>query len=414
MQEMKWTCLQLGSREHYAIPRALRLDQSLECLLTDVWVPQGNGFEVLLGKFKPAFSQRRHDAIPDQLVQSNSLGLLAHELIAAKFCGKAGWELILSRNRWFQEWALRQLDGTLLGSTDVLFSYSYTAAQPFRCARKAACKKILGQIDPGPLHYDWVAEKTAAYRHLEYPGQSPPKEYWEAWRDEIDMSDRILVNSAWSAKLLTDAGVPAAKLTEIPLAYEAPAPEMTAMEMSRTSKAESFTPSRPLRILFLGQVTLTKGIGQFFDAIRMLSGASIEFTFAGHIGVRIPDDLRGAPHIRFLGPVDRRRCRELYAACDMFILPTLSDGFAITQLEAQAQGVPVLASPYCGQVVDHGQNGWLLKEVSPEAIAAAVESILLHPDEIARITANCRVAHRFTLEALRSNLSLLSRSIVGG
>jgi glycosyltransferase involved in cell wall biosynthesis len=51
------------------------------------------------------------------------------------------------------------------------------------------------------------------------------------------------------------------------------------------------------------------------------------------------------------------------------ILPTLSDGFAITQLEALAHGCPVIASQHCGTVVTHGLNGWLLPSLEPEAIA---------------------------------------------
>jgi glycosyltransferase involved in cell wall biosynthesis len=36
------------------------------------------------------------------------------------------------------------------------------------------------------------------------------------------------------------------------------------------------------------------------------------------------------------------------------ILPTLSDGFALTQLEALAYGCPVIASQFCGEVVTPG------------------------------------------------------------
>ena len=53
---------------------------------------------------------------------------------------------------------------------------------------------------------------------------------------------------------------------------------------------------------------------------------------------------------------------EKYKAADVFILPTLSDGFAITQLEAQAYGLPVISSKTCGGIVENGRNGIILEE----------------------------------------------------
>ena len=66
-------------------------------------------------------------------------------------------------------------------------------------------------------------------------------------------------------------------------------------------------------------------------------------------------------------PVTRKQAAEFYRDADVFILPTLSDGFAITQLEAQAHGLPVIASKNCGKVVENGVNGIILDEPSGHA-----------------------------------------------
>jgi glycosyltransferase involved in cell wall biosynthesis len=58
----------------------------------------------------------------------------------------------------------------------------------------------------------------------------------------------------------------------------------------------------------------------------------------------------------------------LYDRADVFILPTLSDGYAITQLEALARGLPVIASRHCGSAVVHGKNGWILPDLEPATI----------------------------------------------
>ena len=58
----------------------------------------------------------------------------------------------------------------------------------------------------------------------------------------------------------------------------------------------------------------------------------------------------------------------------------MSDGFAITQLEAQAYRLPVIASKFCGKVVENGFDGIVLDEPSAASIAAAVRDCIASPD----------------------------------
>ena len=54
----------------------------------------------------------------------------------------------------------------------------------------------------------------------------------------------------------------------------------------------------------------------------------------------------------------------------------MSDGFAITQLEAQAYRLPVIASKFCGKVVENGFDGIVLDEPSATCIAHAVRDCI--------------------------------------
>ncbi len=63
---------------------------------------------------------------------------------------------------------------------------------------------------------------------------------------------------------------------------------------------------------------------------------------------------------------------RIYQSADCFILPTLSDGYALTQLEALAHGMPVIASKRCGEAVAHGRNGWILEDLEPGTIATVI------------------------------------------
>lgn len=295
---------------------------------------------------------------------------------------KSSWSTILERNAWFGSWAAAQ---SARVASPVVFSYSYAARLPFAEAKRRGALCILGQIDPGPREEELVAEQTAAYRHLALPDEKAPQEYWDLWREEIAMANKIIVNSPWSAKLLTEAGVDAAKLVEIPLVYE------PSGSMEQGAGSVERRPSTRLQALFLGSVILRKGVGQLFDAIKMLKNEPVDFTFAGPIGVKIPDEISSMPNVRFLGPVDKTTAEGLYRGSDVFLFPTLSDGFGLTQLEALGHGLPVIASRHCGQVVEDRVSGLVLPEVSPEAIADAIMQLVRDPDVLDLLRANPRI-----------------------
>ena len=79
---------------------------------------------------------------------------------------------------------------------------------------------MLVQIDPGPEEENIVAEEAARAPELAGAWQPAPPEYWASWREECKLADRIVVNSEWSREGLIRGGVPAEKISIIPLVYE--------------------------------------------------------------------------------------------------------------------------------------------------------------------------------------------------
>ncbi|HWF89467.1 MAG TPA: glycosyltransferase, partial [Pyrinomonadaceae bacterium] len=83
---------------------------------------------------------------------------------------------------------------------------------------------------------------------------------------------------------------------------------------------------------------------------------------------------------------------------------TLSDGFGLTQLEAQAWKLPVIASRFCGEVVCDGMNGIVLDEVSGKTIADVIISLLRAPERLSAMSIQSGVDERFSLTTLASSL----------
>ena len=85
---------------------------------------------------------------------------------------------------------------------------------------------------------------------------------------------------------------------------------------------------------------------------------------------------------------------------DLMIFPTFSDGFGLTQLEAQSWRLPVVASRFCGEVVKEGSNGVVLPEVSAEAITTVLTSLLMQPDVLSKMSERSFVDAQFSLDGV--------------
>jgi glycosyltransferase involved in cell wall biosynthesis len=221
---------------------------------------------------------------------------------------------------------------------------------------------------------------------------------------------------------LVRSGVPREKVSIIPLAYETPdvggqkaaafaeAPAAREVGAARLYP-ERFTNERPMRVLFLGQVNLRKGAARLLEAARILRDAPVEFWIVGPVQIANADTLTRDARTKWFGPVTRKQAAETYRTADVFILPTLSDGFAITQLEAQAHGLPVIASRFCGGVIESGRNGLILEEPSAACIAAAIRDCIADSSRLQNFAAASRVANEFTIDALAQRLQELGATL---
>jgi glycosyltransferase involved in cell wall biosynthesis len=236
-----------------------------------------------------------------------------------------------------------------------------------------------------------VEDRLVKRLHDEHPAGAAshvakPDSYWTSWREETQLADMIVVNSEWSRGALVQEGVAADKMKVVPLAYEPPADALA----HEIHAPERFTEARPMRALFLGQVILRKGVYPLLEAIRGLRDEPIEFHFVGPRTIPVDDDVRHSRKVIWHGPIPRDEIGRFYEQADVFLFPTLSDGFGLTQLEALAWGVPVLASKHCGAAVVDGVNGVVLPEVTPGHIEAALRRLLADPSLVRDLGAGAR------------------------
>jgi glycosyltransferase involved in cell wall biosynthesis len=104
------------------------------------------------------------------------------------------------------------------------------------------------------------------------------------------------------------------------------------------------------------------------------------------------------------------------AAADLVVVPSRFEGFGLTALEAMALGRPVVATTAGGlpEVIEHGVSGWLVAPAEPQALAAAISSLL---DNAALRTslgsaAKERANDHFALPAIARRLCDIYRTLI--
>ena len=403
----RWICCQIGAREHYAIPRALNNINQLNCLITDSWISSQSIINKLPDNILKNLRERFHPDLTQSQVFSFTESLIAFEL-QQKLLQTKGWSKIIARNDWFQRKTVSLLKKQSFIATKqspiCIFAYSYAASEIFCYAKSQGWNTILGQIDPAIIEEELVINLHQKHQQNTSNWQPAPSQYWQNWQLECQLADQIIVNSQWSNIALQKTGISEKKIKIVPLAYES---DRVIKNFTRNYPS-TFTQHRPLKVLFLGQVILRKGIIPLLESSKILRDYPLEFIIVGSLGITKPS-LQEYPNVKWIGSVPRSMTADYYREADLFIFPTLSDGFGLTQLEAQSWQLPIITSQFCGEVVQDRGNGLILSEVTGETIAQALKFCLENPQELQRFSENAQITYdRFGMSNLKEKLKSVS------
>jgi glycosyltransferase involved in cell wall biosynthesis len=385
-----WIVCQIGAREHYASPAALRQRGLLRALVTDIWLPPDRPWSRALRAASPRLASRYAAELAGARVLADTLPSILSRSAARLAPKGANWSRIVADNLRFDRFAAAQLRRMPVAPDGgVALCYGYAASQTLRAASSRGFATILNQIDGGPQEARLIA--ALAQNPGEGAGQgegsraadAPPEDYWRRWRDECETADMILVNSAWSRDCLVAEGIAREKLGVVPLMYRAEGPSVTRRYPTR------FDADHPLVVLFLGAVSLRKGALTLLEAAAALRDQPVEFHIVGRdeLGAAVQKDYA---NLRFFGEAPRGETPSFYRKAHVFVLPTHSDGFALTQLEAQAHGLPAIVSRRCGDVVLDGASGLVLPEPSAAALRDAILWALRHPERLCAMSERAR------------------------
>jgi glycosyltransferase involved in cell wall biosynthesis len=257
-----------------------------------------------------------------------------------------------------------------LPAAAILYGFDGMALTSFRAARRLGYREL--HLEAAMSHIDNVIRKIDQ-AHVANPIEPSPINWKMAqrFRDECAEADTIWVTSEYSRQTFLAAGVPVDKLRNRVLRV----PEQFRPIEDRP------TPDGVFRVVYIGSLSLRKGIPVLIDAFHRLGGKA-ELTLVGGSGSRgmrnfMAKAMARDPRIRIAPGDPMPHLRR----ADVCVHPTYEDGFAYAPMEALACGVPVIVTEDTGmkEHVAEGKNGFVVPTGDWTALLERLEHLRRHP-----------------------------------
>lgn len=284
-----------------------------------------------------------------------------------------------ARHRWFGRWAARELER---GRWDIIHTWSGVSEELLESPALRGAQRVLMRGSAHILEQAvLLGEETGRLGGVEIDRPST----WMIEREqrEYALADHILVLSEFARASFERQGIGADRVSVLPLGVDVaefrPTPGQLAARVDRLLAGE------PLRVLYVGALSARKGLADLLDTARLCAPLPIEFTL---VGARMPEAhallTRAGRNVVERGSVNQRELPAVYREADVFMFPTVEDGFGMVLTQAAAAGLPVLCTPNCAgpDLLAAGAPGWLVPIRRPEAFAERLTWCHQHRSEL--------------------------------
>ncbi|SIS42718.1 Glycosyl transferases group 1 [Zobellia uliginosa] len=192
---------------------------------------------------------------------------------------------------------------------------------------------------------------------------------------ELELADCVFAASTFTANTLKEFPGKINKIEVVPFGFP---------KVFEHKKFNSIKKNQKLRLLFVGGLSQRKGIANLFTAVNKFSD-NVSLTVVGRKWNNKCEPLNEqlAKH-NYIPSLPFPKILELMRDHDVFVFPSLFEGFGLVITEAMSQGLPVITTSNTagGDLIKHGKNGWLVEAGNTENLEALIEDLVLNPSQI--------------------------------
>lgn len=264
-------------------------------------------------------------------------------------------------------------------SIDAIYAYEDGALECFRVAKK----KGITCIYDLPIAY-WEtsrkllleeAERLPEWAQTLHGGINDSQGKLERKEEELELADVVVGPGAFVMDSLPDW---AKEKKQIISPFGSPKVNPEAL------KNNIGYDKSPLKVLFVGSMGQRKGLGDLFQAIKILKNTPVELTVLGSLEAPLDFYQKQLANFNYKTGRSHAKVLELMRTCDVLCLPSIVEGRALVMQEAMSQGLPLIITRNTGgeDLIIEGETGFLVPIRSPEAIAEKLEWFVTNKNKI--------------------------------
>lgn len=299
----------------------------------------------------------------------------------------------LDAERRLHEWFGRAAERAVASeSWDVLLCWSGVGEEILTSSRVSGlrvCHRSSTHIRTQDRLLDEEGERVG----LEIERPSP----WMIAREEREYAsaDLILVPSRFVVNSFVERGTPRERLRMVPLGVDPELFRPTADVVE--ARRQRILSGAPLSVAYVGPLSPRKGLRDLVDIAGTLASSGFEFHCTGPVpadaGALVTELAR---HATVHPARPQRDLPATYAGADLFLFPTIEDGYGMVVSQAMAAALPILCTTNCcgSDIVTDDVTGWVLPARRSDLFIERLRWCADHRDRLAEMIADAYA--RFT------------------
>jgi colanic acid/amylovoran biosynthesis glycosyltransferase len=202
------------------------------------------------------------------------------------------------------------------------------------------------------------------------------------YHELFEYGDCFLANSDYSYKHLVKFGAAPKKIILHPVGVDL-------KKFVYRLNADKIKQPKPVKILTVARLVEEKGIEYgiqtIYRVVKCKPMWQLEYQIigGGHLREKLEEltkELEVDDMVFFLGPRQQKEVIQLMQQAHLFLLPSTAEAFGLVLLEAQAVGLPIIATSIGSQPIINGKSGFLVPPKDVDTMVDRLIYLINHPE----------------------------------